>query len=546
MTSRVKVYARLRPFLSTDSVDESGIGSSCVRLSQKDTGLVKLIDECDDTDKQALLAKVFHLDHVFSPSSSQLDVYNTFLKPTVEDFLAGYNGTAMAYGHTTSGKTYTMFGDHGRIGLAQHALTEIMENVHNYGKENDLVARVYISFYQIYLEQVYDLFEHLTDFEKVKCDSNDLSKSFSQKHDHLSYSGKSNRNNKTISSPFKSLPVKEDIRRGGFYVEGLRTVFIEDAMDGCALIQHALKQQQISRTAFNIRSSRSHAVFQIHLYLESDHASDQVSGQLSSNSFHGVDFAIAKAKGKIVTQTCNITHSTLTIVDLAGSEKLSALNDVDRITMAETKFINKSISALGKCFLAKPGINNSPESTSKNTNKKPFVVSRESQITKLLGKYLMGNGNVCIVANISPCSRDYQETLATLKFACRARRVENAITLAEKHVFTATAHLSSPHTPTGSAQFQSGNIYVNDDENDPDLEMSQYFGAVTNSCISLSELTLSHENTTKPRDFSDDQIKIEVSELNKPVGDILCETPVTLEWYPSEKSILTVKEFISG
>ena len=50
------------------------------------------------------------LDKVFPPTSTQIEVYKYF-QNCIELFLKGINITFLAYGHTGSGKTHSMFGE---------------------------------------------------------------------------------------------------------------------------------------------------------------------------------------------------------------------------------------------------------------------------------------------------------------------------------------------------------------------------------------------------------------------------------------------------
>ena len=54
--------------------------------------------------------QVFTLDRIFKPDCRQCEIYDFIGKETIEDVLAGYNGTVFAYGQTGSGKTFTMYG----------------------------------------------------------------------------------------------------------------------------------------------------------------------------------------------------------------------------------------------------------------------------------------------------------------------------------------------------------------------------------------------------------------------------------------------------
>ena len=53
----------------------------------------------------------FNFDRIFPPSSTQEDIYSFGVKGIIDSVLDGYNGTVLAYGQTSSGKTYTMQGE---------------------------------------------------------------------------------------------------------------------------------------------------------------------------------------------------------------------------------------------------------------------------------------------------------------------------------------------------------------------------------------------------------------------------------------------------
>ena len=52
----------------------------------------------------------FLFDQVFDIDSMQEDIYEDVGAPILMNILDGFNGTIMAYGQTSSGKTYTMQG----------------------------------------------------------------------------------------------------------------------------------------------------------------------------------------------------------------------------------------------------------------------------------------------------------------------------------------------------------------------------------------------------------------------------------------------------
>lgn len=92
---------------------------------------------------------------VLPPSASQADVYAAAVRPIVEDVLAGYNGTVMAYGQTGAGKTHTLSSVAPEtIGAVPRAAAEVFAGVQRGGED---VHAVYMSYVQIYMELIQDL-----------------------------------------------------------------------------------------------------------------------------------------------------------------------------------------------------------------------------------------------------------------------------------------------------------------------------------------------------------------------------------------------------
>lgn len=144
-----------------------------------------------------------------------------------------------------------------------------------------------------------------------------------------------------------------------------------------------VKQGYVNRstrsTSSNSLSSRSHSILTVHL--------------------KGTNVKTKKEyKGK------------LHFVDLAGSERVGKSN-VTGDALKEAQAINKSLSALGDVIQAL-------------SQKEKFVPYRNSQLTKLLQESLGGNSKTVMISNISPCLHSMSETVASLRFATRAHKVE--------------------------------------------------------------------------------------------------------------------------
>uniref|UniRef100_A0A2N9FQV0 Kinesin motor domain-containing protein n=1 Tax=Fagus sylvatica TaxID=28930 RepID=A0A2N9FQV0_FAGSY len=98
--------------------------------------------------------------HVFPMDSSQGEVYETMVKPLVEDFLKGKSGMLAALGPSGSGKTHTVFGTPREPGMVPLVLQQIFKRSEGSGSE--LSRSFCISIFEIYSERgkgekVYDL-----------------------------------------------------------------------------------------------------------------------------------------------------------------------------------------------------------------------------------------------------------------------------------------------------------------------------------------------------------------------------------------------------
>ncbi|KFO75676.1 Kinesin-like KIF12, partial [Cuculus canorus] len=186
-----------------------------------------------------------------------------------------------------------------------------------------------------------------------------------------------------------ALPLRWSKTRG-FYVENQLNVDFE-SMEAITelLLQEpttsSLAGSQRRRTsahALNRHSSRSHALLTIHI----------CSRAVSTHP--------APKQG------------TLCFVDLAGSERVKETGSSGELSV-EANNINRSLLALGHCIslLAKP------------RGKRTHIPYRDSKLTRLLARSLGGSGITLMVACISPSSRCLPETLSTLHYASRARRV---------------------------------------------------------------------------------------------------------------------------
>lgn len=159
---------------------------------------------------------------------------------------------------------------------------------------------------------------------------------------------------------------------------------VEAVMD---MILHGNSNRTISPTEANATSSRSHAVLQINVV----------------------------QKGRTASLSQAHTFATLSIIDLAGSERASATkNRGDRLL--EGANINKSLLALGNCINALC-----------DPRRRNHIPYRDSKLTRLLKFSLGGNCKTVMIVCVSPSSKHYDETLNTLKYADRAKKIKTKV-----------------------------------------------------------------------------------------------------------------------
>lgn len=104
------------------------------------------------------------------------------------------------------------------------------------------------------------------------------------------------------------------------------------------------------------------------------------------------------------------------MIDLAGSEKASA----QELRRKEGAFINKSLLTLGTVISKLTSSTITPGSETMSTSHIPY---RDSKLTRLLQPSLSGGGYITVLATICGGQRFSAETLSTLQFARRAKKI---------------------------------------------------------------------------------------------------------------------------
>ena len=198
-----------------------------------------------------------------------------------------------------------------------------------------------------------------------------------------------------LKSDKKNLQIRED-KKKGIYVDLLSEWAVRSPLDLYALLRRGGGTRTTSATYMNDVSSRSHAVFQITVE------------QMTTD----IELKDNKAQIKV---------GKLNLVDLAGSERIRITGTRGQ-QLEESKKINKSLSCLGNV------INALTDKKGKN-----YIPYRDSKLTRLLQDSLGGNCKTTMIATISPSEDAFSESLSTLYFAQRAKKIKNRPALMDKN-----------------------------------------------------------------------------------------------------------------
>ncbi|XP_050217282.1 kinesin-like protein KIN-4A [Mercurialis annua] len=324
-------------------------------------------------------AHSFTFDHVYgstgSPSSA---MFEECVAPLVDGLLQGYNATVLAYGQTGSGKTYTMgtgFRDGVQTGIIPQAMNVLFSKIEALKHQTEFQLQV--SFIEILKEEVRDLLD-------PAC--------LNKPDTPNGHAGK-------VNVPGKPPIQIRETSNGVITLAGSTEVSVSSLREMSACLEQGSLSRATGSTNMNNQSSRSHAIFTITL-----EQMRKLNPVFSSDN--------SPIDGMNEEYLCAKLH----LVDLAGSERAKRTGS-DGVRFKEGVHINKGLLALGNVISAL--------GDEKKRKEGVHVPYRDSKLTRLLQDSLGGNSKTTMIACISPADINAEETLNTLKYANRARNIQN-------------------------------------------------------------------------------------------------------------------------
>jgi hypothetical protein len=312
--------------------------------------------------------KSFSYDYVFDTDANQDVVYETCVASLVDSSLEGYNATVLAYGQTGSGKTYTMGSgfdveiQQGQVGIIPRAIHHLFDAIHNRinkAQETGVMApefKVTAQFMELYNEDVIDLLN-------PSCSKDRIFKIHGDAY-------------------------------GGIQVTGITFQTVTSTEEALQCLRSGALSRTTASTQMNIQSSRSHAIFTLHVKQQ----------------------RIVPSNDNTETNEFETLTAKFHFVDLAGSERLKRTGATGE-RAKEGISINCGLLALGNVISA----------LGDKSKRALHIPYRDSKLTRLLQDSLGGNSQTVMIACVSPSDRDFMETLNTLRYANRARNIKNKI-----------------------------------------------------------------------------------------------------------------------
>ncbi|KAJ1563060.1 kinesin-like protein Klp8, partial [Cladochytrium tenue] len=225
----------------------------------------------------------------------------------------------------------------------------------------------------------------------------------------------------------------------GPYVEDLSKLVVTSFESVERLMDIGNKARIVASTNMNETSSRSHAIFSLVLTQSRTESASKQGGDAPLSARLPPIPPTTPPPGAAAGSHRTERVSRISLVDLAGSERADATG-AKGVRLKEGSAINRSLTALGKVISALAEAENGAVGSSSagtsgthilakrtSTRKlKPdsFIPYRDSVLTWLLKDSLGGNSKTVMLAALSPSDVNYDETLSTLRFAERAKRIE--------------------------------------------------------------------------------------------------------------------------
>ena len=426
--------------------------------------------------------KSFFADLVFNTNDNNLQVYNQCVAPIVTSVLnEGTDATVFAYGQTSSGKTWTMFGSGSNELVPQITNTPLnsalsvnqfvamdnnkKQNTFNFGSLDAATSVIHDTPNPKNRQQMKkycdvtngiishccsQIFEHIivqNELQSIrKHDNLDATSPLRPRrlvmNEHFDSNTDTSSINASNETDFVGL---ENIETEYLIMVSVVEIYNEKVYDLLNVQNNNMNQnftykqnryinvkslevrENVTKSKYYIADLSHHIVKSKHeliSLIQNAHTFRQI-GSTKKNSYSSRSHCIVTIyidKTIFDKNTGNRTQikGKINLVDLAGSEKSNSFYEIrSNKQKAETASINQSLSCLSDVIHAL--------SNQSRTGRKQHVPYRSSKLTRILKDSLGGNSKSLMIACINPTITNGTETLSTLRFCGRVKMVKNRV-----------------------------------------------------------------------------------------------------------------------
>ncbi|XP_031616762.1 kinesin-like protein subito [Contarinia nasturtii] len=348
------------------------------------------------TNNKDLTEKHFEFSKIFHNDATQLDIYNQLVQSSIQN---NESLTVLTYGTSGSGKTYTMYGTETDAGIVQRALTQIFTNNKNIicptaaaKLENGNISMVSEPNANAELElkrkfiRKNTMAKNQQIIENIRIEHGFEPIQNQWQHCFVWISFAEIYNENVYDLLRLDATKRENLKiignDGNSFIKDLTSVYVVTPSEAIDVINAGLQQVNYASTNINKKSSRSHCI-------------------LILNVIH-------------FSYPDRFSNSIYKFCDLAGSERLKKTENVGE-RLKEAQRINTSLMVLGRCY--------DLMYQNQNSKSKEVLPFRESKLTMLLQKSLLGHEKITTIVTMAPKLDFMEENLHVLNFASIAQQI---------------------------------------------------------------------------------------------------------------------------
>ncbi|KAL9969580.1 hypothetical protein ACROYT_G021810 [Oculina patagonica] len=251
--------------------------------------------------------KTFRFDRVFSPSSTQEEVFQDTL-PLITSCVDGYNVCILAYGQTGAGKTYTMMGTDQDPGVNIRSILELLRVC---DERTNVDYSMCVSMVEVYNETVRDL----------------------------------------LSENSSSQQLNIQMRNKQLVITDVTEVEVKSAADIKSIMQKGDMNRSVGATKMNTNSSRSHLLLLLRLQ-GTDHVTNAVTrGTLTLVDLAGSErISKTEATGQRLVEAAAINKSLSALGQVFAALRTNAMHVPYRNSKL-TQLMQNSLGGDGKACM---------------------------------------------------------------------------------------------------------------------------------------------------------------------------------------------------